>query len=333
MQFLLPSRMHNQDGAIRRVGFEFEFAGLDLESVCRIVTACYGGEQHRESRFLRRIEGARWGDFLVEIDTAVLKDRGYERFLERLGVDLDKGDRRMRVEDLLERLAATVVPYEIASPPIPMDEMHGIEALRAKLQAQQALGTRAALVYAFGLHINPELPSLDVGTVVDYLRAFFVLSDWLNERNDVDPARRYFTPFINPFPEDYARLVVDPDYRPGLRQLIDDYLECNPTRNRPLDMLPLFRLLGEERLAHHVDNLNQIKARPTFHYRLPNCLIDEPSWTVAQEWNGWAMVETLAEQPERLEAMARLYLEQRREPFAGYDEDWAAETSRWLASP
>lgn len=332
MQFQLPSRMRNQDGDIRRVGFEFEFAGLDLETVSRTVIECYGGQQHRVSRFLRRIEGARWGDFLVEIDTALLKDQGYERFLERLGFDLDKGDRRMRVEDLLERVAATVVPYEIASPPIPMNEMQAIEALRARLQSQQALGTRAALLYAFGLHINPELPALDVATILSYLRAFFVLSDWLNERNHIDPARRYFTPFINPFPEDYLRLVVDPEYQPSRGQLIEDYLECNPTRNRPLDLLPLFRLLDADRVARHLGNLQQIKARPTFHYRLPNCLIDEPGWTVAQEWNGWAMVETLAERPERLAVLARRYLEQRREPFAGHDEDWAAETARWLES-
>ncbi|OBX33760.1 putative amidoligase enzyme [Halomonas elongata] len=40
--------------------------------------------------------------------------------------------------------------------------------------------------------------------------------------------------------------MLDPDYQPDLRTLIDDYLEYNPTRNRELDLLPLFAYLDPE---------------------------------------------------------------------------------------
>ncbi|KAB7622778.1 amidoligase family protein [Alkalilimnicola sp. S0819] len=330
MPFQLPRRLRNQDGETRRLGIELEFAGVDLNSACEAVIDCYGGTEERENRFLRKIRGARWGDFTVEIDAALLKDRGYERFLQRLGVNLNEDNRRNRLEDSLERLAATVVPYEIASPPIPLDEVEAIEQLRERLRERHALGTSASPLYAFGLHLNPELPDLATETILGYLRAFFLLLDWIHERGDTDVSRRYFTPYIKPFPDDYQRMVVDPDYRPNQRRLINDYLESNPTRNRPLDLLPLFRLLDEERLVGAIDNMAQVKARPTFHYRLPNCRIDDANWSIGFEWNGWAAVEALADAPELLQAMSRAYLERRREPFAGHDENWAAETPAWL---
>lgn len=43
-----------------------------------------------------------------------------------------------------------------------------------------------------------------------------------------------------------------------------------------------------------VEDPHLVKARPAYHYRLPNCLIDEPDWRLAREWNTWVAVERLA---------------------------------------
>jgi hypothetical protein len=51
-----------------------------------------------------------------------------------------------------------------------------------------------------------------------------------------------------------------------------------------------------------------MKPRPAFHYRLPNCMVDEPHWTVAREWNTWVAVERLAADAGRLEELSREYL-------------------------
>jgi hypothetical protein len=47
-----------------------------------------------------------------------------------------------------------------------------------------------------------------------------------------------------------------------------------------------------------------VKPRPTFHYRLPDCRIDEPGWRPSVDWNRWVAVERLAEDPERLGELA-----------------------------
>ena len=58
-----------------------------------------------------------------------------------------------------------------------------------------------------------------------------------------------------------------------------------------------------------VEDPHLVKARPAYHYRLPNCLVDEPTGRSRREWNTWVTVERLAaNNRDRLDAMAREYL-------------------------
>jgi hypothetical protein len=330
--FPLPRRLHRSDGAVRKVGVELEFAGVEVEEIGRIIVDLYGGRLESISRFEYKIADTRLGTFAVEIDLALLKERSYLKFLDFMGVELDPDSLR-QAEDTMARLASTLVPHEIGSPPLPMTEAHQLEQLRARLQAAHALGTKASLRYAFGLQFNPEVPALDAQTVLSYLRAFMLLVDWLEQRSHVALARR-LSPFINDFHQPYIRRVLDPDYAPTIEQLIDDYIEENPTRNRPLDMLPLFAYLDQERVRRDLHEAKvKIHPRPTFHYRLPNCLIDDPRWTIAQEWSGWVAVDDLAQDLPKIERMSIDYLEQRGHLVVGYDEDWAQRVNHeWRIS-
>ena len=98
--------------------------------------------------------------------------------------------------------------------------------------------------------------------------------------------------------------MLDPSYAPDEDALIGDYLEANPTRNRALDMLPVLATLQEERVLAAAKESENVKARPTFHYRLPNCLIDDRSWSFGVEWNRWVEVERLAADEARMRVVA-----------------------------
>jgi len=80
-------------------------------------------------------------------------------------------------------------------------------------------GTDEALLYAFGVHINPEAPSLNVSSILNHLRAFLLLSDWFHEIMEIDLVRR-LSPYINTFPRSYAKKILVPQYRPDLDQCI-----------------------------------------------------------------------------------------------------------------
>lgn len=326
----LPRRLHNAAGAVRSVGVELEFAGIELEEIGQIIIALYGGRLEPVSRFEHKVTGTALGTFTIEIDLAILKQRSYLKVLDFMGIELEPSSLR-QAEDVLARLASTLIPHEVASPPLAMTQLHQLEQLRARLQTAHARGTRAAAQYAFGLQFNPEIPIQDAATILNYLRAFLLLADWLEQQAQIALSRRLST-FISSFPQTYIRSVLRPDYAPQLEQLIDDYILSNPTRNRPLDLLPLFAHLAPDHVQRALHPAKvKINPRPTFHYRLPNSLIDQPDWTLAQEWAGWVVVDNLAQDPERMAQMSKDYLAHRGQLVVGYDEQWAKRVAQeWL---
>lgn len=324
MPFPMPERLHTESGALRRVGVELEFAGLELPRISAVLHDCFGGRIVEDSAFVHRVEDTRWGTFVVELDASLLKERIYADYLRRIGIDLPADASRDRLEDFLARAASTVVPMEVVTPPIPLPDLHKMEELRGRLLREDAMGTRASWLYAFGLHLNPELAVLNADEALRHLRAFLLLHDWLHVAGEIDWTRRIM-PYIDPFPDSYRRRVIDPSYAPDLEQLVADYLRDNPTRNRSLDMLPLFReLLGDRAVAPLGDAAHLVKPRPAFHYRLPNCRIDEPDWTLAHEYGGWVAVEWLAQRPECMADLADRFREHQPPWHGGIDKEWAA---------
>jgi hypothetical protein len=307
--FQLPPIVHNARGEVRKVGFELEYAGLSLESAAKIVQHVFGGRHVAESPSVQRVVSTRYGTFKLEIDSSLLKDRKYEQPLRAIGIDPNDLGGSHRVERTLAKLFAVAgVPYEIVSPPMPMTDLAPIDELRRLLSQNDAAGTRLRPWSAFGMHINPEIPTNDPGQLRDYLRAFLLLYPLLKRRVKVDLARS-LSPYINPFPEAYTRLLLQPDDLADAGRLIDNYLAYNPTRNRPLDMLPVLCHLNADRVMDRVEDKHLVKPRPAFHYRLPNCLVDEADWKLAREWNTWVRVERLANDPNRLAALSREYLD------------------------
>lgn len=324
-RFRQPPVVHTREGAIRRVGVELEFSGLGIEAISRVVRDTLGGEIDPRSPYETLVCHARGGDYRVELDYQYLKDMG------RRSRDTHSGlfELEQLSEDMLATVAKRIVPFEIVSPPLPVNELHVLEPLTQALREAGALGSGHAAIYAFGLHLNPEPPSLDAGTILSYLQAFLCLYDWLKARSRIDLSRR-LTPHISPFPREYARRVVDGGYRPGLARLMDDYLAWNPTRNRALDMLPLFMDLDRERVQDAVDD-TRIKSRPSLHYRLPNCEIHLKDWGVHEAWNDWVTLEQVAMAPSRLAMLRNAYADYLDHPVGALFTNWAEGAENLLA--
>jgi hypothetical protein len=309
---------------MRRVGVELEFAGLPIEEIARLIREQFGGTILINSAYENTIAGTCLGDFRVELDFQYLKKKGRDK--------LDPEDPFALLDEWSEQIvriaAEQIVPFEIVSPPIPMDRLGELELLITNLRTSGAQGTASGALYAFGLHFNPELPSLDPETIVAYLKAFLCLYDWLVYHSEIDLTRT-MTGYIAPFPAGYIRQVIDVDYHPGQNALIDDYLVANPTRNRALDMLPLFAYLDESRALSVIDD-DRVHSRPTLHYRLPNCRIDQPGWGIDMDWRNWLMVEKLACDAEYLNAMCRAYMQFLDRPLADLFKNWKDTVEIWL---
>jgi len=325
MQFRTLPVIRNEEGSIRKVGFELEYANVGIDESLQIVKELYGGEIEKEHRFSQKIVNTSIGDFSIKIDLKLLNEKTYKKLFDTFNIDLKNiklGERTLEddVEETLEKVINKVIPYEIGTPPVPVTEIEQFEKLRKALHEHHAEGTKSFITNAFATHINPELPATDPGTIIRYIQAFLVLYPWLLRAGKTDFARRV-TSFINPYPASYIKLVLPADYSPGLETLIDDYHQHNPDRNRPLDMYPLFAALRPEQV-NTFDDLGNVKPRKTFHYRLPNSLISQPDWTLAHEWNNWVVIEELANAPEQLRKLCDDYLALKEETLMSFESKW-----------
>jgi hypothetical protein len=313
------------------VGVEIEFAGLPPRDTTALVQELFGGEVVTVSAHRLKVKDTRWGDFIIELDTqyahpddAVIKagpkdDSDLERHRHQVRVDF-----HTRTRELIGDVVTGLVPTEIVCPPVRWDELHELDALFSALRSHGAKGTNDSLLYGFGLHLNPEAPSLEVASILDHLRAYLLSAQWLREQIDIDITREVL-PHANPFPKPYALKILDPSYAPDVDTLIGDYLEYNPSRNRELDMFPLFAHLRPDYpnpLFHH----KLVKPRPTFHYRLPDARLSEPGWGSVVEWNRWVEVERLAADKVKLTERSAAYLARHtRSPVTRWMEklrDW-----------
>ena len=125
--------------------------------------------------------------------------------------------------------------------------------------------------------------------------------------------------------------MIDSAYAPELSRLADDYIAHNPTRNRPLDLLPLMAFNDPSLLERRELAGQKVRPRPAFHYRLPNSSIDEPGWSISAEWKRWVLVERLADNPALAARFAREYLGWKGSVFGYLGDRWVRHVEdQWL---
>lgn len=294
--YWLPPTLDDGDQHRRRAGFELEFGNVTVGETARALQRRLGGTVEEKNPFKFLVRDCSLGDLRVERDASLLHSTKYREALSKLNIKFDPGTLAREIEHGIDRLSSNLIPCEIVTEPLAFGEFDGLDTVVEVLNELHAEGTQASLINAYGTHINPSSPDLEPTTVLAYLQGFLLFSDWIIDRCGIDVSRRHFTRFIDPFPDTYLDRVLDHDYDPEMATLIDDYLADNPTRNRALDLLPLLCEIDADRTLDGVDESDRplIKPRPAFHYRLPDCRVGEPGWSVAREWNYWWHVEVLA---------------------------------------
>jgi hypothetical protein len=313
----LPENLTTASGKPRRVGFELEFSGIDLDRASRVIAESLSAERLEESSARHIVRSDDLGDFVVEIDWHYFKRIAADE-ADRQGVDWT---------ELVRDWVTALVPVEVVCPPIDIEAMDQLEPLVSALRDAGAEGTQTSPWAAYGVHINAEAPSLEASALHRYLRAFCLLQWWLIDAHDVDIARRV-TPYVEPYPEDYLRSIHRLQ-RPGMEALINHYLEFNATRNRALDMLPLFAEVDPERVSARVSD-DRVNARPAFHYRLPDCRIDDEAWSLWDSWSKWCVIEKLANDDAALDALTNEFNRQQDGlNFAGRRK-WRETVDQWL---
>ncbi|CAI2719505.1 amidoligase family protein [Nitrospina watsonii] len=324
-EYRMPPKPENTEGAMRTLGIELEFASEDGLQLAELVNRLFEGKIDRIDPHLFKIRDTPLGTFTIELDTQ------YVHWKKPESAESDWMDELLPKElfdDLIEALGDVmkyVVPYELVTPPIPLDRLPECDRLLAELRKLKLKGTDEGFFYAFGMHLNPEVAEQNHVWILDVLRAYLLVADWLHEQMGIDLARK-LSPYIRACPEPYILKVLQPKYQPDEETFIRDYVKFNDTRNRELDLFPLLSHINEPLMQKLVtDDLT--KPRPTFHLRLPDCRLNDPDWSISHHWNLWVQVEELADDKARLEAMSLAYIQHADKLFKG---KWAQKIPEFL---
>ena len=279
----LPQPM-TADGDPRLVGVEIELGGLDEAHVARLCAETLGGQAVQDDSHIWTVQGSSLGKLEVYLDI----------FLRNAA--------KTKLRDLALDLGREVVPVEIVTEPLDTDGLDKLNQLNTVLRKAGALGSGAGWVFGFGVHLNVQIASDSDADILRPLLAYALIEDWLRTASPIDDSRRLL-PFTDPYPTDFVRALIELGPNGTARQAMELYLRHTPSRNRGLDMLPIFAHFWPDRIAEAISD--KTSARPTFHFRLPDCLIDDPEWSLAQEWQRWITVERVAADDALLARLCR----------------------------
>ena len=260
---------------MRHVGVEIEFMGLGTQAAALALQATFGGAVTSEDRHAHILDSEGLGRMLVELDVRYVHPGRRDRSLP---VRLPRW-----AGSLLGTVLTPFVPRELVMPPLRVAELPVVDRAVATLRAAGASGDGSRHGVGLGLHFNVEPPDLKVATILRYLRAYLRLEPRL--RREILAGGRHR--LAAAFPQGYAELVLAPGYRPGPIELVADYLSWNPTRDRGLDLLPIFLHLEPARVRAVLPHA-KIGTRPVLHNRLPLARVGVPGWSI------WVAVERLA---------------------------------------
>ncbi|MBD3801025.1 MAG: amidoligase family protein [Campylobacterales bacterium] len=119
--FLLPPKVRCSDGEMRRVGFELEYSGPELETSARIVAEITAGEIREINPWHYVVGPIPWGDFTLTLDFQLLIRSGLQEWLHNAGFDeAMEQDEIDAIEYFIGSFSASLVPFELTTPPLPL---------------------------------------------------------------------------------------------------------------------------------------------------------------------------------------------------------------------
>ncbi len=300
VQIAEPPRSQNADGEPRRVGVEIEFSGLPIEIVAAITKLVLGGDHHPIKGHSTEIIGSSIGKIEIMLDTRIAHMGSKANTMERV---------KKLGSEVIGHMVKPVTPLEIITEPIPFEALAELDKLAEALNSEGAKGTDESILFAYGVHLNPEIAVDDTDWILAIMKAFGLANPVLRDIERVDFTRDAMG-WIRPWSEAYLSKLLDPDYWPDRNTMIGDYLALAGNRNADLDMLPLFHHLDSKRVERAVED-ELVNGRPAFHYRMPNTVFEEGVGLVVSSWNRWVAVERLAEERTQLDALCRVWLDRK----------------------
>lgn len=262
-------------GDDRLTGVEIEFAGLTEDQTAELIRTHLGGEIRRDGSHDLRVTDTELGEIEIVLDTALRK----------------LGETKV-VNTALDALRG-LVPVEIVTEPLDRTQLIRLDVFRDLLRQNGAIGTAEGILLGFGVHLNVTVTGPRDAFTWHTVLAFALLQERLRRLTPIDTTRRLM-PFVEPWPDVFVTKMAAIGLDLEFDQVRDLYAQHCNSRNYALDLLPIFQDADPGGFARLFPDQTNTKGRPAFHFRLPDCRVDQKDWSLNREWQRWRMVEQLA---------------------------------------
>ncbi len=297
----------------RQIGVEIEFYGIDVLGTADLLVGLFHGDIQKINHSEAVVENSELGDIKVELDARLA-----HQIAEYTNKNKDNKLLQSLEQSSSELLRLASVPVEIVFPPINIEKLNKLDSVIPTLYQAGAKGTQDNPIFAFGVHLNVSTQETDVSYFQNMLLSFFLLQVWLAEKTRQDFSR-IISGYNKLYPHKFGIGLIEQKFD-ALVNLIEFYKKYIPDRNYALDIYPLWAYLHEECLSKEKQDL--VKARPTFHYRLPDCKLGQNGWSFSQEYDWWLEVEILSKDTKKLENMADMYHQNIKSFSDPFGSDW-----------
>lgn len=277
------------DGTPRRIGVEIELAGLTEKQIAQLAAQNLGGTARRTSGNDWEVAQSAIGRLQIYLDIFLRKET--DSAFKEIGL----------------KIGREVIPVEIVTEPLDRKGLMQLSDFIALLRREGAKGTGQSLLFGFGLHLNPAIASAQDRDIVRPLLAYALIEEWMRELHPIERTRELL-PFTAPYPKKLIAELARLGPNASLEAVIRTYRAATLSRNHGLDMLPIFTHLRPDLIAPEEGKGGTVSPRPAFHFRLPDCRIDDADWSLDTEWRRWWRVEAIAADTELLSDLCREWL-------------------------
>ena len=115
----IPIKSKTEEGRLRRVGVEIELAGLQAGEIAECVINSFGGKTIMHTPTELKVRATSLGDFIIELDAALIKALT-EKYSRN---EKEENNLTTIALDVVTRAAEQFVPWEVVTPPIPVNEL------------------------------------------------------------------------------------------------------------------------------------------------------------------------------------------------------------------
>lgn len=206
----LSEKSFFDEARFKRVGLEVEFSGLEMDEVLEILQEELGGK-------LERVEEQDTFYYKLKKSRLTRTEEAEKVWIHFEGNETNPDE---KIKDV-----SKIKTIEVTTSPIHWEGVKIFDSAISRLKKAGAIGTTED--NAVSIQVNIEVatkdkPQFSVETLLSLLRNYYSEENFAMIEKEI-PLPQVRKPYVGAYSEEMMKRILDPDYRPSLREFYNDF--------------------------------------------------------------------------------------------------------------